>query len=188
LNQLVDWPLELARSNIRVIQGMQKLGNLYVPWFFRKMVEVGNKYGTTKEGRGRYEPWLFPVAGLPVLAEWLDCPECSSLATLIEEYQPWKGNFLNGRRRKYIREAKPLADKISLQLWEIAAAINMQVIGESGPGATIKDLPALPIFIEALTERMPNFDRVPRVSRHRDVSTGDLLIKIFCFSKKGGQT
>lgn len=189
LSQLVGWPMELAQSNIRVVKGMEKAKNFYVPWFFRRMVEVGHKHGTTYEGKGSHEPWLFPMAGFPVLAEWLDSTECDDLTALIDEHQPWRGGGLLGNtgRRKYARTAKPLGDKISLQLWEIGAAINMQILGKSGAGATIKDLPALPLYIEALTERMPMFDRVPRLSLNRSVSTGDLLLKIFCFPKKGGQ-
>ena len=186
LKARVDWPQELAESTIGLIHMAQELGNLFVPWFFKSIVEVGERYDVSYDDRGPREPWLLALAGLPVLAVWLDASECSDLATLVEQHRPWEGRGLlrqNEARRTYAHLAKPLVARVKQRALTIGAYLSMtQAAKEGNVGQT-----QLVILLNALMQRVPRFDTTPRFSLYRRFNLGQLFLGIFQYPKGGVQ-
>ena len=137
-------------GNLVIIEVAERQHNTYIPWYFRRMVEITREYGG---GSSKITPWQFAIAGLPVLAEWLSVPECTDLANLIRETEPWQGG--RGPRRRYEKEAQELITKI-----------------EHGVVRTIMNRPqsvdprvSIQTLLQILLKWSPMFDRLPLTAR-----------------------
>ena len=129
--------------------------------------------------------WVSDMAGLPVLGDWMDSPECADLAQVIQQTFPWAPAGLLDRknpRRDYSRAAQPLAGRLKDQVFALAA---YAATAKPQQGESLMGTPPLPMLLAALAERLPMFDKVPQVSRYRRFSLGQLLVGIFLHPKGG---
>jgi len=182
----------------------QELGNLYVPWFFRSIVEVWERYnvlydphgisGTSGEEWWRAPPitdgpgeeWLWAIAGLPVLGDWLDSPECDALRQLIEQHKPWESIPPLGDdtpKRGYAKAARPLADAIKAKALSIGSLVSMARTTRHGDTGVLQVV----MLLTALMQRVPMFDKVPRFSLYRRLELGQIFLGIFQFPPQGGR-
>ena len=179
LSDLPGFQRDLWERNLALIRNAEELGNHYVGWFFKNGVVWLRRSPNLEWGLN----WLWALAGLPILADVLDCPACSELAFLIEEYRPWEGGLLEikdrGRRlNKYQREARAPA-----------AAIRQRIL-ESWGGAVMHDYDkqkSSPVTdaLAALAERVPMFDRHPRRSLYRNMTLGEIIMGVITRPKGG---
>ena len=185
LKSKVDWPLELAESHLGTIHLAEELGNLCVPWFYRSMVELGERYGV-KYG-AEHEPrddYFMALAGLPVLAYWLDSPECLEIAAMIEEHRPWEGKGVirqGANRKTYARLAKPLAEKVKRRAFVVAG--NNSMVAAMGSAIPKGQLPVA-MLLSVLMGRVPMFDVRPKLL-YRGLYVGHVFMAIFQYPKGG---
>ncbi len=78
-----SWEPRLADRIARGAGASPAHGRRWLTWYFRLWVE-------TLESREAPEPWAALLAGLPVLAEWLQEPACTRLAEVIRQHTPWR--------------------------------------------------------------------------------------------------
>ena len=166
-----DWEDNLAR-----IRTAESLDNLYVPWFYRRLVELARR-SPMPDGSVN---WSLAIAALPVLADWLDCLACDDLAALIEEHRPWDGAFFGRARRlgTYQRAARP-----------VAAAVRQCVLSTQATMVQVdlahqKVTPG-PVLLAAFAERLPIFDRPPRRLHYRRYNLGSIILGILSTPKGG---
>lgn len=161
-------------GNLAMIWTAEANSNHYVGWFFRALVDLARSR-TMPDGS---LDWSLAIAGLPVLAEWLDCPLCSELAVLIEKHRPWEGNLITRQRPRaaYQREARLPAAAVKQCILQAQSQLVMADISQSrlAPG---------PVLLAALAEHIPLFDRIPRGSPYRRFNLGGIILGILALPK-----
>lgn len=177
LEGMAGWaPIE-AEENVAIVRMAISQKNVYIPWFYRRMVETASEYGeNARINKLEYAGWFLAIAGLPVLAAWLDCEECNQLAQLIKEHRPWyetRGVSRRQRRASYSRKAGPLASSIKRRLLLFGTLENMDREHLS------KQDVSLVLLISELSRRIPMFDKIPLLSPFRRMSLASILNLIF---------
>ena len=172
---LADFNRDAWESNLAMIRTAETQGNHYVGWFFKNLVELARR---EKMPDGSL-PWALGIAALPVLEEWLGCPPCDELTGLIEQHQPWEGGnplARQKRRAAYQRAARTPATAVRQCIIEAQARLFILDQGQQrvSPG---------PVYLAALAERVPMFDRAPRGSPYRQYNLGGILLGILATPK-----
>ena len=181
LHERTEWPPELAEENLAIVRQAESLGNQLVPWYYRLVIEVAEEHGV--RGPESFVPKsesLLALAGFLVLDEWLGgCLECKELAKLIDEHHPWESKE---KKTLYLQAAKPLTRPIKQRLFTASALAKMTArttIG--GEGSPV-------IYLNALSERVPQIDKAPRFSRTKHWGVGQIFLNIFTFPAVKGAT
>jgi len=180
LSDLPGFHRSAWEGNLVIIEIAQKQGNVFLPWYYRRLVEVAREFGDVPS---RVYPWQFAIAGLPILAEWLTVPECMELATLIEERKPWNGRRFGSRtvRKDYAKAAAPLVTKIEHGIVKVVM----------DPPQSLDNMLTIPLLMRLLSAWMPMFDSPPLQARlllpgKADHKLGNLLLHIFRHKPKNG--
>jgi len=165
VDDLADLPgfrADLWEVNIGLVHAAERQKNVYVPWFFRNLVELARR----REMPDGSLPWSVAIAGLPVLAEWLDCPSCNDLVGLIEKHQPWIGK---SERTAYQRDAKSVGESVNQCVLQAHGQMAMEDYAQEKVSRSTK-------AIAELGKRIPMFDRKPL--RLRSDHTGKLILDV----------
>lgn len=177
LSDLPGFKLAAWEGNMGLIEIAERRGNEYVPWFFRRLVETGRHYQTAP---AKATPWLYAIAGLPVLAEWLTVPECESLAQVIAKHEPWNGGLTHRSvLSTYRREAQSLARAIE-------AGIGRALLF---PPQSADAVFPITLILRIFAQWLPQFDKTPLLARLQRMELGVLFLLIFRNPKPeyGGQ-
>jgi len=172
LIDLPDFRRELWEANLNMVRDAEALGNYRVGWFFKNLVEFARRQGMPD---GSLD-WSVAIAGLPVLAEWLDCPPCIELAEMAERLHPWEGNILSRRRAAYRQEARSIANSVKQCVLQASAQMVMADFAEGRQSPVT-------LTLAAFGERVPIFDRVPRGSKYRKINLGGIILGILASPK-----
>ena len=152
--------------NIELIHVAERRGNVYVPWFFRNLIELGRRQNMPDGSL----PWSLAIAGLPGLGEWLDCPPCTGLGELVEKHQPWVGRR---QRAVYQREARTVADAVKQCVFQAHARSVMEDYAEDR-----KEPSRLTKALATLYKRTPEFAQRHFMVRQRADRLGKQIIDI----------
>lgn len=174
LQEMAGWTARQAEENLTLIAQAERLGQPHLVWFFKRMAETANEY----RARGpdvprRTSEWLIALAGLPVLADWMQSPECDALALAIADSRPWESR--EGLKR-YQGKARGLVGPIR-QALHIASGLRM--MEEAAHGGRQGPI----LLLGALSERLPRLDSAPRFSLYGRLTMGHILLGIFLFPK-----
>jgi hypothetical protein len=174
----IGWTGAQAAEEEATVRIAQEMGNLHYPWYIRRIVELAERYGASHRlVDQKKDPWVLAIAGLPVLSDWLSCPECDQLATLIERYEPWQSKKA---RHAYNVAASSLVDSIQLAMLNVMTSWRVRS-GQSGLGLRLTESPHL--LLHALEQRIPLFDRRPLLSPFRLYKMQHLFSRLFIFPK-----
>ncbi|MFH1140396.1 MAG: helix-turn-helix domain-containing protein [Chloroflexota bacterium] len=155
------------QGNLGLIELAQRRGNEYIPWYFRRVVETFRRYQSAPQ---KAEPWIYAMAGLPLLAEWLGVPECQALAQVIEKHEPWGGGSKQqSTRRKYNKEALPLIKLIENGIARAALF----------PPESVDPLFPITLLLRILAQWLPQFDKMPVLATIGPIHLGALFLLIF---------
>lgn len=175
LADLPGYELSAWEGNIALINTAQAQRRPRVPWFFRRLVELGRRQSDWPSGQ---EPtdWAVAVAAIPVIGDWLGCGSCGdNLAAAIEEYKPWdNGKVLRRKdssRRRFQEFAQVDANQFRDCLFTAQATATQLAIGGEGSNMA-------PTLLAALIERIPLFGVKPRVSMYRNLSMGGIVLRL----------
>ena len=214
-----EWPAEwsadhLVASRVRdrdtaervlfVVLGAQRQGNRWVPWFLTERFRIDYAELTKPEvGRLPFDlmgvAWRDLLAGLPVLREWLRCPEATQLRDLVREWQPFTlgvprssrnplrmlklaaddARRLADARRGYASASRSAVSAIrrAAELMAYETAIGVDSNDRGGPHAALAEL----------LRRLPMVDRpglrglIPK----RRPALSQVFINIFRFEPSG---
>ena len=83
--------------------------------------------------------------------------------------------------RQYMKGARPLADAIKARLLSIRGSISM---ARTTKGGDLGDLQLI-ILLNALMQRVPVFDKVPRYSLSQGFELAQIFLGIFQYPKGG---
>ena len=162
LTDLPGFRADLWEVNIGLIHAAERQNNVYVPWFFRNLVELARRQDMPDGSL----PWSVAIAGLPVLAEWLDCPPCEELASLIEKHQPWVGKE---ERSAYQRNCKSTGEAVNQCILQAHGRMAMEDYANEKTSRGTK-------AIAELGKRTPMFDRKPL--RLRSDHIGKIILDV----------
>ena len=181
LNQKIGWLKEEAEAELAGIRTAQELGNYHYPWYMRRMVETVERFGASHRKGDKIDLWLLSIAGLPVLGDWLGgCAECDTLSDLIEQYRPWEDKR---SLRAYSQDAQSLAGPIKQRILMAITDWNLKSAQKGMMGPGLQESP--PLILQALSQRIPTFDKVPLLSPFRLYRMGHIFAKLFIFPKGG---
>ena len=168
LTDLPGFRSDLWAVNIELIHASERQRNVYVPWFFRNLIELARR----RDMPDGSLPWSVAIAGLPVLDDWLNCPPCTELAELAEKHQPWAGRR---QRAAYRREARTVAVAVTQCVLQAHARMAMDDYVQQKVSDSTR-------AIAELGKRIPLFDRVPL--RIRSPHVGKLILDILVTPKE----
>ena len=172
LSDLPDFQRDLWQSNLDLIDSQAAQGQHMAGWFFKNLVELARRQDMPDSSLN----WSLAIAGLPVLADWLECPPCTVLATLIEKHRPWEGNRLSRQRGAYQRETRTVSAEVRRCVDQARALIVMDDFAQKRQSPVTGAL-------AILAERIPMFDRTPRRSRYRTANLGGAILGILSAPK-----
>ena len=174
LLDLPDFDASKWEANIAMIRSAQAQGNVHIPWFYRRLVEL-ERERVASSGDKSEIAWALTAAALPPLGHKIGCEEaCNKLAALTREKKPWEGGGLLRRspqRAEYLREAEPWAGKLRECILLAQALYVTRDLGDD----TMRQGP---ILLGALHERVPDFDRTPRLSFYRIYPLASILLGV----------
>ncbi len=177
----IDWLADLFptgvhreewEQNLALIRSAEAQGNVYIPWFFRRLIELARR----KPMPDGSLSWSLAIAFLPPLGDWLDSAAFGDLAAIVETSEPWNGKKEHAH---YTRRATIPAAAIKQRLFEAQAQITMGELFKGGLGLT----PA-PILFAALSERVPQFDRTRRFSLYRKLPLASIIMGLLALPKE----
>ena len=160
LSDLPGFDRDEWEGNLGLIEGAQALENLYIPWYFRRMIETARRYQWDDPGKNH---WLYAIAAAPVLADWLSVPEFTELGLLIERTEPWRGKQ---ERKKYLGATKGLRRQVRNG---IGRALIL-------PPKSVDPLYPPAMLLRFLAGWQPVFDKPPLMARLMHVEIGQLVL------------
>jgi transcriptional regulator with XRE-family HTH domain len=158
---------DLWEVNIELVHAAERQGNEYVPWFFRNLIELARRRDMPDGSLA----WSVAIAGLPVLAEWLNCPPCVELGEFVENLEPWAGRR---QRTAYRREVRTTADAVQQCILRAHGRMAMEDYVSLKVSNGTKAMGELGKYV-------PLFDRIPL--RLRSDHLGKVLLDIFVTSR-----
>lgn len=215
-----EWTLDVVREqtgwteadiegNLAIIRQAERVRNTYVPWYLRRIVELGQQKQSLQG-----TPWHFALAGLPVLAVWAPAPECEHLAALIEDTEPWErgpstlrtaweigriGLGLGQTQKEkggmpnFASPVRPFDPRLAKgrRLYQrrsapLADAIRQRLLTKSTQLAMKEngggyDVLACRLAMDGLSERLPMFDTTPKGSFYNTQKLGYLFLNTFVY-------
>lgn len=160
LSDLPGFKRDAWEGNLGLIEVAQSQENMYIPWYFRRMVETARRYQVDNPNTN---PWLYAIAAAPVLAEWLSTPEFVDLGLLIERVKPWQGKQEQGQ---YKREATDLGRQIEIG---IGRALIL-------PPKSVDALYPVEMLLRFLANWQPTFHKTPFMARLARFQIGQLVL------------
>lgn len=150
-------------ANLVIVEVAQRQGNVFLPWYFRRLVETASRY---TEAPDKANPWLFSIAGLPVLGVWLNTPECMDLASLIGQIKPWESKKA---QREYRKLAQPYVTAIEHGITRVMIF----------PPPSVDTQYPVEVLLRLVNAWVPTFDRAPLLARLGRLELGHLFLLLF---------
>ncbi|MSQ35346.1 MAG: hypothetical protein EXR57_05980 [Dehalococcoidia bacterium] len=203
-----EWPETWAEDKLReiglgptsadftwlVIQAARAAEKRWVVWFHRRYVEVYDRasHGATRNEQAlTLSPFLHAVAGLPVLAAWLNEPACDDLEGLCWTFSPWTARLAKEQRFKFFKRSVPefVRNRIAYSsaarpaTYAISRAIYRRAL-ETGFTNTPPDYGSA---LAAFHKRVPMFDVGNPTPYIQDSDLGRILTTIFTSEPEGAK-
>lgn len=193
-----DWPDELIERTLFAARGAGRQRHRWVVWYLRHKVEVTEESRKTNviDKRGASTnilDWVATIAGLELLAEWLDEPSARRITDNIRHYRPFDARFLMpeapfmsvmnlpvgrkeleelGRRRQaYAPACRGHVARIRNKVEELAYEVRLGLPLDAREGPYLA--------LAALLERLPMIDDLEGITRMREWGIEAVMMTLF---------
>ena len=169
LTDILGFDRSAWKGNLEVVEHAQAKGNRYLPWFFRRLVEI-ERAGIVPPGK---LDWGLALAALPILGELVgDTGAAEALEGLIRQHRPWEKT----NPPAYRRAARAPAERFKESLLTVHAAwrgAGLVTEGTVGTGS---------VLLAALASRVPDFDKPSLI--HRPIRMGTVVLQLLAQARE----